>query len=214
MTSDALPAAPADVPPLHGEPLPLEFANTVFPVRGELRDVLDSPEGLAWWLGACRDRLATPLSDSDLHGVGATDVDCFVMLRDATRRLVDAHVDGRAPDAWDVAQVNRVSSVGRPWPMLRWSGAGRPAALEVSTAPPLVAVQAEVAHGLIALLSGAGAGDVRACRAPGCVFFFDHARSRREWCSTGCGNRARVARHYARHQRGRRLPNGQKLSGS
>lgn len=200
MPSDPQLSVPTDVPPLHGEPLPLEFANTVFPVRGEQRDILDSPEGLAWWLGACRSRLTTPLPDSALRGIRATDVDCFVMLRDAARRLVDAYIHGSPPEAWDVAQINRVSSVGRPWLLLRWSGGGPPSSLEISAAAPLVAVQAEIAHALITLLCGATDVEPRACGAPGCVFFFDHARSRREWCSTGCGNRARAARHYARRQ--------------
>ncbi|MGI5404286.1 CGNR zinc finger domain-containing protein [Streptomyces sp. CA-135486] len=201
MSSDARTPAPADVPPLHGEPLPLEFANTVFPVRGVLRDGLGTPEQLAWWLGACRSRLATQLPDSALHALDASDVQCFVMLRDTARRLIDAYVHQRVPDVWDVAQVNRVSSTGRPWPLLRWSEDGRPASLQICTASPVVAVQAEIVHALIGLLAGTSGTEPRACQAPGCVFFFDHARSRREWCSTGCGNRARVARHYARRHR-------------
>jgi predicted RNA-binding Zn ribbon-like protein len=39
--------------------------------------------------------------------------------------------------------------------------------------------------------------ELRACQGPGCVLFFIRDR-RREWCSHGCGNRARAARHYAR----------------
>ncbi|MEU9983259.1 CGNR zinc finger domain-containing protein [Streptomyces sp. NPDC050856] len=199
MPFDAPVSPPADVPPLHGEPLPLEFVNTVFPVRGALRDGLRTPEHLVWWLRSCRGRLATPLSDSALDEVDNADAQCFVMLRDAGRRLVDALVHQRDPDPWDVAQVNRVAGVGRSWPLLRWDTGGRPVALEISTAPPVVAAQAEIAHALIDLLTGRSGTEARRCPAPGCVFFFDHARSRREWCSAGCGNRARAARHYARH---------------
>jgi predicted RNA-binding Zn ribbon-like protein len=43
--------------------------------------------------------------------------------------------------------------------------------------------------------------DLRACLGPGCVLYFIKDHPRREWCSTGCGNRARAARHYARHGR-------------
>jgi 4-amino-4-deoxy-L-arabinose transferase-like glycosyltransferase len=39
---------------------------------------------------------------------------------------------------------------------------------------------------------------LRACQAPGCVLFFQETARHRAWCSSGCGNRARVARHYAR----------------
>jgi predicted RNA-binding Zn ribbon-like protein len=42
---------------------------------------------------------------------------------------------------------------------------------------------------------------LRACLAPGCVVYFIKNHPRREWCSAGCGNRARSARHYQRHRR-------------
>jgi predicted RNA-binding Zn ribbon-like protein len=35
---------------------------------------------------------------------------------------------------------------------------------------------------------------------PNCVLFFIKDHPRREWCSPGCGNRARVAHHYDRHR--------------
>lgn len=41
--------------------------------------------------------------------------------------------------------------------------------------------------------------ELRACLAPRCVLYFVKDHPRRGWCSTGCGNRARAARHYARH---------------
>ncbi|MEU3268478.1 CGNR zinc finger domain-containing protein [Streptomyces bacillaris] len=199
--SDPTPATtPEDVPPLNGEPLPLEFSNTVFPVRGTLRDGFRTPEHVSWWLRSCRHLFTTSLLEPDLAAVDETDAHCFVLLRDAARRLIDAHIRGHDPDPWDVAQVNRVSALGRPWPALRWEAGRRPAALHCSTAPPVVTVQAEIAQALVELLAGIAPTLPTACPAPGCVFFFDAARSRRQWCSQGCGNRARAARHYARHQ--------------
>ncbi|MDR6317410.1 putative RNA-binding Zn ribbon-like protein [Actinoplanes couchii] len=50
----------------------------------------------------------------------------------------------------------------------------------------------------IALFTGAARDDLRACPGPGCVLHFVRDSPRREWCSPGCGNRARAARHYAR----------------
>ncbi len=41
--------------------------------------------------------------------------------------------------------------------------------------------------------------DLRACLAPRCVLYFVKDHPRRAWCSTGCGNRERAARHDARH---------------
>ena len=45
-----------------------------------------------------------------------------------------------------------------------------------------------------------GPPQLRACLGPGCVLYFVQQHPRREWCSAGCGNRARVARHYHRHR--------------
>ncbi len=42
--------------------------------------------------------------------------------------------------------------------------------------------------------------ELRACLAPGCVLYFVKDHPRRAWCSTGCGNRVRAARHYARRR--------------
>ncbi|MDG9681366.1 ABATE domain-containing protein [Streptomyces sp. DH18] len=194
--------APEGAPPLNGEPLALEFANTVFPMRGVLQDGFRTPEHVSWWLRSCRHLFATPLREPDLAAIDQTDAHCFVLLRDSARRLIDAHIQGHDPERWDIAQVNRVSALGRPWPSLLWEAGRRPAALHCSTAPPAVAAQTEIAQALIELLAGITEVRPTACPAPGCVFFFDAGRARRQWCSQGCGNRARAARHYARHQSG------------
>ncbi|WP_225853148.1 CGNR zinc finger domain-containing protein [Micromonospora sp. AMSO1212t] len=41
---------------------------------------------------------------------------------------------------------------------------------------------------------------LRACPAPRCVRYFLQEHARQQWCKPSCGNRARVARHYQRHQ--------------
>ena len=52
----------------------------------------------------------------------------------------------------------------------------------------------------VALFAGARRGELRACLAPRCVLYFLREHPRRGWCSAGCGNRARVARHYERRR--------------
>ena len=42
--------------------------------------------------------------------------------------------------------------------------------------------------------------ELRACLAPRCVLYFVKDHPRRAWCSKGCGNRERAARHYARRR--------------
>ncbi|MGP3927200.1 CGNR zinc finger domain-containing protein [Streptomyces sp. 8N616] len=188
-----------DTPPVRGEPLAIEFANTLHAVRGSLRDGIRSPQLLSWWLHSCRGRLSTELPDSCLERIESADLSSVVMLRDATRRLISTFVHGGDPDPWDVAQINRACCMAQHWPLLQWGAGERPTVLTGGVTRPIVAVQAEIACAVVDLLSGVSGADPRACPAPGCVLFFDRARSRREWCSAGCGNRARAARHYARH---------------
>ncbi|HEY0937513.1 MAG TPA: CGNR zinc finger domain-containing protein, partial [Trebonia sp.] len=61
---------------------------------------------------------------------------------------------------------------------------------------PVTAGLAQVAALAVELLGGPGAGELRACYAPGCVLYFVKTHPRREWCSVACGNRTRAARHY------------------
>ncbi|WEH39231.1 CGNR zinc finger domain-containing protein [Streptomyces sp. NBC_01218] len=189
---------PEGAPPLNGQPLPLEFVNTVHPVRGVMRDGFASPELVAWWLSACRSAFRTDLPDEELARVTAADAHCFALLRDSARRLTEALVRRQDPEPWDVAQINRASALGGRWPALRWEAGGRPSPLQCGT-PPIAAVQSEIAQAVIDMLTGSSGTEPTPCEAPGCVFFFDASRSRRQWCSSGCGNRARAARHYARH---------------
>jgi len=57
----------------------------------------------------------------------------------------------------------------------------------------------ELSRSALALLAAPAREQLEQCRAPGCILFFLKQRPRQLWCSAGCGNRARVARHYARH---------------
>lgn len=63
---------------------------------------------------------------------------------------------------------------------------------------PTAAALAKVATDAVHLLAGPDAPQLRACHAPGCVLYFIKTHPRREWCSDGCGNRVRAARHYQR----------------
>ncbi|MFV2121917.1 CGNR zinc finger domain-containing protein [Streptomyces sp. Act-28] len=70
----------------------------------------------------------------------------------------------------------------------------------------------EVGAAAVALFSGEQADRLRACAAPGCILYFVRTHARREWCTTGCGNRVRVARHSRRAQEDdRRAPSARGL---
>ncbi|BAU80999.1 hypothetical protein SLA_0044 [Streptomyces laurentii] len=193
------PHAATEAPPLLGEPLALEFANTHYAVRGSLRDGLGRPDHLAWWLWTCRDRFTTDLTDTALANVNEADVVHFRELRDASRRLIDARVQGWEPDSRDVAQLNRAGGLGRSWPILLWNPDTTPTTARMGAQGPLLEAQAELAHAVVTLLTTPD-NPLASCPAPGCVLFFERTPPRRAWCSPGCGNRARAARHYHRHR--------------
>lgn len=62
---------------------------------------------------------------------------------------------------------------------------------------PVAAVLSALAEDAIILFGGPSRHKVHACQGPGCRLHFIR-ETRREWCSGGCGNRARAARHYAK----------------
>ena len=179
--------------PTLGEPLPIELANTIYARRHEIVDGLATPGDLAAWL--------------QIHGcdvqadASAAIVSEFRELRDAIRALFRATLDGESPPAAAVETLNRTSAAAPAFPRLIWPPDGEPR-VEVASSGDnsAAAVLAGVARAAIEFLGGPDRDRLRDCQAPGCVLFFLKDHPRREWCSAGCGNRARAARHYRRHR--------------
>lgn len=189
-----------DVPDLYpSEPRPVRLMNTVWAQRGEVHDSLATVAQLQQWARRCGLRPSTGLSRTDLEQARS--------LRDALRGLAAELLDDRRPGAvsdrlttgvaLDVlngflaAGVPEVLAEGgdrlrlrREW---RWQTTG--------FERELCAVALEASDLLTRDPGGLGA-----CHGPGCVLYFERVPARREWCSTGCGNRARVARHYRRRR--------------
>ncbi|NRQ38377.1 hypothetical protein HII36_42095 [Nonomuraea sp. NN258] len=169
--------------------LAIAFANTV---RVSTGDALAGPAGLAAWLRERRSALLTELPDAALDAISEGEAAAARRVRDAVRALMG----GRESADEHVRVLNEAVRAAPRWPELVW---GDPPALLSRTArPPVDAALAEVAEQAVLLLSGPDRELVRPCGAPGCVQFFLKEHPRREWCSAGCGNRVRVARHYAR----------------
>lgn len=194
--------------PLLHEPLPVELMNTVWADRDGRHDALSSSEQTSTWLTAIAPR-SDLVGDGRLAGTTA-DADLsqrLRVLRDALRRLAaEATQDPRATAtsgsddrAAAIVAVNAAASASTRWTALHWVGDAAPTRSSHASAPLPEALLAEIANEGIALLAGADRDRLRACLAPGCVLYFVKTHSRREWCSAGCGNRARVARHYQRH---------------
>jgi predicted RNA-binding Zn ribbon-like protein len=185
------------------------FANTLFAVRGQVRDGLDSPRSLAAWLGGHWAVLGAVTGPGDpaiapgaapvlaASAVSENDLALFVALRDAIRTLIRAEIDGAPADAAAVAVLNRSVMLAPAWPELVREPAGYRVQLR-SAVRPVEAALGTLARDAIDLLAGGEVALLRSCQGPGCVQYFLKDHSRRHWCSPACGNRARVARHYAR----------------
>lgn len=199
--------------PLLGEPLPVELMNTIWADRDGVHDALDGPPATAAWMAAVagRDDLVTEGLSDWLTRATPADVreiqGDLLRLRDAGRRLAARRTeDGREAALMPVTPssaldtVNELAAAVPAWPLLSWpDGVGTPKATTVSAHDAGRTFISDVARATIELLSGPTGFELRACYAPGCVLYFVKHHPRREWCSAGCGNRARQARHYERH---------------
>lgn len=192
---DPVTGAPAWVLP--DESVPVRLMNTVWADRYGVHDALSTTDGLSLWLRHVAGVDDAPSSDELLM---------VHRLRDGLRRLA-AHCTGDTrpgagssigdmPDA--VALVNDVALAAIVAPQLHLD-AGVLRRETASSASPVSTALAGIATQAMTLLTEAP-GSLRACHAPGCVLYFVKDHPRREWCSVGCGNRARAARHYRRHR--------------
>jgi predicted RNA-binding Zn ribbon-like protein len=183
-------------PPVLGEPLPLELANTRFAHRGHEYEGLQEPPDLAAWLRRVRERLPIAPADGDLDAIGPDDLAAARELRDALRTLFTAATAGNALDADAAGVVNRAVRSAPRWHEITTERT--PATAVRTTAPRVPAALAAIAEEAVGLLTGPEADALRACGAPGCMLFFRKNHPRRAWCSPRCANRVRAARHYAR----------------
>ena len=182
---------------LSAEPLPVQLMNTIRADRGVVQDALATPGELRAWLGVVGQR--------DM--ARGADLERFRTLRDALRRLAALLTADDRPAAASattdvkraVADVNAAAALASTWPklVLRSGALDRTVA---GSGTPGDRLLTAIAREAIELFAGADHVELRACRAPGCVLYFVHDHPRREWCSSACGNRARVARHYSRHR--------------
>jgi predicted RNA-binding Zn ribbon-like protein len=116
-------------------------------------------------------------------------------LRDAVRAMLFAHLQGEPFPANALAIVNNAARAVRVNPEL--TPGGRWVTVE-GRAGDFSRFRAGVARSLIELISGDDASRLARCGAPNCGLFFLREHWRQQWCTPGCGNRARVARSAQR----------------
>ena len=200
--------------PVRGEPIAIELMNTVWADRDGVHDALATTRDALAWLDRVSDRLphVEPERGAGPRSLTASDARQLRVLRDSIRlvaavvtadpRATESHPGGIA--ALDDALLVINSAAGTlPALLLRRTSGGLVADRRSRT--PNASSIAGFAIDAVPLLAGDHpSGDLRGCRAPGCVLYFVQDHPRREWCSPACGNRARVARHYERTRSARR----------
>ncbi|WP_327268020.1 ABATE domain-containing protein [Streptomyces sp. NBC_01218] len=189
--------------PLTGEPLPLDLVNTVFikgGVRGRMIDALAGPPDLDAWLAAQRVRFPAPVAGEMLRAgpADASLFEDFLEVRRSLRALAGVCTAGGTAPPDDLAVLNTWARRAASWQELVQEEGLVTAVGRRSEDDPRRAALAQIAAEAVALFAGAGAELLRACPAPGCVLYFVKSHTRREWCTVGCGNRVRVARHSRR----------------
>jgi predicted RNA-binding Zn ribbon-like protein len=169
-----------------------DLCNTRPVIDGDEVELLTDLEALAAWTR--RAGIASDVSlDEIADGEAAATVRFVHRLRDALREVLEG--GGRDADA--VEALDAV--VGEEGGRLRVTiGASEPVGLAAPT--PAAQLRLDVALAALDILHH-DLRLVRRCANPVCVLLFlDLSKSgRRRWCSMSvCGNRAKVAAHYAR----------------
>ncbi|MCG8915228.1 CGNR zinc finger domain-containing protein [Actinokineospora sp. PR83] len=194
------------LPPLLGQATPIELMNTVWADRHGIHDSLATLRDARHWLTALAPRLPNPATAAKLSENGLLRLRD---LRDALRRLAAERTDdprSRAASAMTsldtaIHTVNHNARAARTWQALELTDDGTVTERSHTSGSPDDLLLRTLATQAVALFGRWDDLDLRVCLAPGCVLYFLKDHPRREWCSTACGNRARAARHYARHGR-------------
>ncbi|MDX3072720.1 CGNR zinc finger domain-containing protein [Streptomyces sp. MI02-7b] len=182
--------------PMGGEPLvALDLADTVMMVAEPPVDLMEPASAAAAWWEIQSRRLPPGPAPAPVAAR---------RLRAAIREVLDAHLEDRPADAAAVDDINAAASSVPASPRLVVTGDGPRAATRWHTEHGGNAALAAIAGEAIALL---GSPDrlrlLRRCANPECSMLFLAENPRRKWCTSNiCGNRARVARHYARTHAG------------
>jgi predicted RNA-binding Zn ribbon-like protein len=171
-----------------GQPLAVDFANTVRRSGREYRELLDTGADVASW--SQREARRVPLltarmAHARLPEIRAVRDDVFALLLAAVRGA------GAPGDA-----VRRINARARERPVVRQlvERPAPPTTLVLGDPDPVDELLARVAAGAIELIGTSDSG-LALCDAPSCGQFFLRGRTNQRWCGPACGTRARVARH-------------------
>jgi predicted RNA-binding Zn ribbon-like protein len=170
-------------------PPAVDLANTVMVTPAGDRDLLENKDQLEGWIGAERGRIpGVEAASGRLAEVRE--------LRQSVRDLLHARARGkRLPDE----PRRRINAISASAPIRTTLTPDGRVVEEPASGDPYAVFEAAVARSAIEL-AGRGEDRLSVCGAPSCGMLYLRDHPRQVWCSKPCGNRARVARHAARHR--------------
>jgi predicted RNA-binding Zn ribbon-like protein len=169
-------------------PLAVDVADTVRMVESRQVELLSNEADLARWIQAEVARF--PIARAARGQLAA-----FREARHVVRALLFAHAEGQPLPRAEISAINRASALSPNF--LALTGDGKAGLTELSEVP-FDLFRAAVARSTVELISGLGQDALSVCHAPSCGMLFVRQHHAQRWCSSACGNRARVARHAAR----------------
>lgn len=175
-----------------GEPLPVEFANTLYVEDGVVEDLLATPAAFVSWQAL----VDSPCRVPDIRVSDLADV---LVLRDATHaalsRLADDEPIGAA--ALDVVNAALARAPMSVTTAVRANGIALEYAACSGGADGLVAT---LALHVGQLLASADRESIRKCARPACPLLFVQYHRRRRFCHHRCSNAERQRLHRQRQQ--------------
>ncbi|WP_053226708.1 CGNR zinc finger domain-containing protein [Solirubrobacter soli] len=170
-----------------GEPLAVDFANTVRRRGGDYTELLASGADLRAWVEHEASRVPGPTESA-----ADTRLEEVRELRDAIFALLLAAANREPAPPGIERQVNAALAAVPLVPQLRDGTVELVAPPETD---PLDELLARTAMSAVELLASPA---LAYCDAPSCGQFFMRSRRDQRWCGPACGTRTRVARHARR----------------
>ena len=173
--------------------LAVEFANTVACKACHSSDALSAPGAFHQWCDA----------HPGLPEVGSSTVTRkrLVELRRDIREILEGQTAGKPPDRASLSRLNRMLRDSRTHLRAEFREGRRSFEEIPEHVTPTQEWMWRVTRSTADLLGGEQSGKLLKCRAPTCDHFVVRRMRDQLWCSPACGNRIRVARHYAKVKR-------------
>ncbi len=170
----------------------LDVANTIAVSNGVEYDLIEAYADYERW-GSVAAR--SPALGRDEAAALLVARPRILALRDPIRAALFATSAGDRLPNGAVDGLNRVSGAAPAWFELSRDGDVR-TRVSGTAVDRLLAIYARSAMEIAA----DGAARLRICPSPSCGMLYRPTRTDQRWCSTQCGTRARVARHYGRQR--------------